>query len=70
LRQVEFAFEKLDQRPPLVVFDVDGLCLDNFHAEKAEGVETMRLEQVKDLSIRDCPGLADQRVATIEKAKK
>jgi polygalacturonase len=70
LRNVEIDFEKEDQRPPLVAFDVDGLELENFKTEKAQGVETLRLEKVNNLSIRNSPGLPDATGENIAKGKK
>lgn len=59
LKNVEFAFETEDQRPPLVAFDVDGFELDRFRAPTAGGVETFRRERVEHLSIHDSPGVAE-----------
>jgi glycosyl hydrolase family 28 len=69
LRNVEFTFDHEDQRPPIIANDVDGLTLDGLKTQKTAGVETMRLENVKHLSVKNSPGLADQKTETIAKAK-
>jgi hypothetical protein len=68
-KNVEFAFEAEDQRPPLVVYDVDGLQLDGFKTQKPAGPEMMRLDKVKNSTVRNSQGLADRKVETIDKAK-
>jgi hypothetical protein len=66
---VEFAFEAEDQRPPLVVFDVDGFELDGFKTQKPAGIETMRLEQIKNLTVQNSPDLSTRKAETIDKVK-
>jgi hypothetical protein len=68
-KNVEFAFETEDQRPPLVAFDVDGLELDNFRSAKPADIEMMRLEQVKNFTVQNCPGLPARKAVTVDKAK-
>lgn len=68
-RNVEFVFETEDQRPPLVASDVEGFEMDGFKSQKPPGIETLRLERVKNLTVRNSPGLADRQSATVEKAK-
>lgn len=65
LKNVEFAFEAEDQRPPLVVFDVDDFLLDGFKTQKPMGVETLRLESIVNFTVRNSPGLAEQTKARI-----
>ena len=66
-KNVELDFEKEDGRPPLVAFDVDGWELDNFKTQKAAGVDTMKLERVKGLTVRNCPGLNEANAESVEK---
>jgi polygalacturonase len=66
LKNVEFTFDQEDQRPPIIAYDVDGLTLDKFKAQKPDGVETVRLENVKHLSVQNSPGLADRKPGTID----
>lgn len=66
-KNVEVMFETEDQRPPLAVLDVDGFVLDGFKAQKPAGLETIRMEGVKNLTVCDSPGLADRSGATIYK---
>jgi hypothetical protein len=68
-RNVEFAFESAEPKPPLVVFDVDGFELDNFKSPKSSGGEIMRLEQVKNLNVRNSPGLKERNAAVVDKAR-
>jgi polygalacturonase len=65
-KDVGFGFENEDARTPLVVVNVDGLTLDKFKTQKPAGVETIRLENVKHLSVQNSPGLADRKPGTID----
>jgi hypothetical protein len=56
-KNVEFAFEAEDQRPPLVVEDVDGFVIEGFKTTKAAEAPTARWSKVKRLSIRNAQGL-------------
>jgi hypothetical protein len=49
-KNVEFAFEQEDFRPPLVASDVDGFKLENFRAQKPESVALTKFENVRNLS--------------------
>jgi polygalacturonase len=69
LRSVEVAFEKPDPKPPLVASEVDGLVLDNFKAPKPPVGETIRLEKVTRLTVRNSPGLKDTELAVAENVK-
>jgi polygalacturonase len=65
LKNVEFTFDHEDQRPPIVAYDVDGLTLDHFKTQKPAGLETIRLEKVRNLRVLASPGLTDQKTETI-----
>ena len=69
LKNVELTFDKPDTRPPMVVSNVDGLTLDNFTAQKTDGLETLRLENVRNLVVRNSPGLVDQKTEIIANGK-
>ena len=69
LKNVEITFDEPDQRPPAVFYDVDGLSIDQFKTQKADGVDMLRLEKVKHLKIHDSPGLADTTTALVEKGR-
>ena len=56
-RDVEFAFESADPKPPLVTFVVDGFELDNFKTQVADGVTPARFENVKRLTVKNSPVL-------------
>jgi len=69
-KNVEFAFQGKDERPPLVAYDVDGFTLDGFKSQSpAAGVDALRLEKIKNLTVRNSPGLADRKAVTVEKSR-
>ena len=57
MANVTVSFDTKDLRPALVAEDVDGLEMDNFKAQLAEGVTAARLEGVKNLVVRNSPVL-------------
>jgi polygalacturonase len=57
LANVRLSFEKEDLRPAMVCEDVDGLEIDNFRAQIAEGIPPARYKDVKRLVVRNSPGL-------------
>lgn len=57
LENVRVSFESEDLRPAMVCVNVDGLEIDNFKAQLAEGVPPARLEAVKRLVVRNSPVL-------------
>jgi hypothetical protein len=57
LANVRVSFEKEDVRPAMVCVDVDGLEIDNFKAQLADGVPAARFEDVKRLVVRNSPVL-------------
>jgi len=57
LSNINLSVEKEDQRPAIVCSDVDGLELDNFKAQIANGVAPAKLDAVKNLVIRNSPVL-------------
>jgi hypothetical protein len=63
------SFESDDLRPAIVCDDVDGLEIDNFKAQIAEGVPAARFEAVKRLVIRNSPVLMKDVPATEPAAK-
>jgi len=68
-KNVEFAFETEDQRPPLAAFDVDDFLLEGFKTQKPAGIETIRMKKVGNLTVRNSPGLADRTKATVDNAR-
>jgi hypothetical protein len=60
LKNVEFTFDHDDIRPRVVAENVDGMTLDDFKTQKEPGVDTLRRQKVKNLTVRNCVGLADQ----------
>ncbi|TAK93064.1 MAG: glycoside hydrolase family 28 protein, partial [Verrucomicrobia bacterium] len=57
LANVRVSFEKEDLRPAMVCLNVDGLEIDGFKAQLAEGVPAARFEDVKRLVVRNSPVL-------------
>jgi hypothetical protein len=60
LADICFTFEKQDLRPAVVCEDVDGLEVDNFKAQVAEGVSQARYKDVKRLTVRNSPGFEEK----------
>jgi polygalacturonase len=52
---VRVSFEKEDLRPALACVDVDGLEIDNFKAQVAEGISASKFDTVKRIVIRNSP---------------
>lgn len=61
LEHVRVSFEQMDLRPALMCVDVDGLEIDNFKADVAEGVSAARFEEVKRLVVRNSPVLDERQ---------
>jgi len=59
LANITLSTEKADQRPAMVCSDIDGLEVDNFKAQLAEGVTAAKLDGVKNVVIRNSPVLKD-----------
>ena len=57
LENIRVSFEQEDLRPAIMCVDVDGLEIDNFKAQLADGVPPARFEEVKRLVIRNSPVL-------------
>ena len=66
-KNVEFAFEQSDERPPIVAYDVDGFTLDGFKTQKpAPDVNTLKLQKVKNFTVINSPGLDDRKSVDAE----
>jgi polygalacturonase len=59
LSNISVSFEKTDMRPPMVCENVDGLQIDNFQAQVADGVAPARFKNVSNLTITNSPVLAN-----------
>ena len=64
LQNLHFSYERADARPSLVAINVDGLEVERLHAQKT-GTETMHLQRVNKLLLRDSAPLLDQSVDQI-----
>jgi polygalacturonase len=70
LANIRLSFESDDLRPAIVCDDVDGLEIDNFKAQIADGVPVARFEAVKRLVIRNSPVLMKLDAPATEPAAK
>jgi polygalacturonase len=57
LHNIRFNFEQEDLRPAMVCEDVDGLEIDDFKAQLADGVSAARWKDVKGIVVRNSLGL-------------
>jgi polygalacturonase len=64
LENVQFSYERADARPSLVAINVDRLEVERLRAQKT-GTETMHLQRVNKLLLRDSAPLLDQSVEEI-----
>jgi hypothetical protein len=55
LANITFGFDAADLRPALVGADLDGVEIDNFKAQLADGVPAARWENVQHLTVRNSP---------------
>ena len=62
LANVRVSFDKQDLRPAMVCVDVDGLEIDNFKAQLADGVSAAKFDSVKHLVVRSSPVLDGVKV--------
>jgi polygalacturonase len=61
-RNCEVAYEGENTKPVMVVWDTEGLMLENVKLEQTEGIDTLRTKNVTNLKVKDSPGL-EQPVA-------
>ncbi len=66
LAGINLSFQREDKRPAMICSDVKGLEVDNFKAQLGDGVSAARMDQVKNVVIRNSPVLKSV-TATIEK---
>src|SRR5690606_27472473 len=59
LRDVQFDFDTSDDRPLMVFVDLRNLNLRQVTAPREAGRTCLRLHQVDQLTVRDCPPLPD-----------
>jgi hypothetical protein len=57
LANIHLSFENEDLRPAIICSDVDGLEIDNFKAQVADGVTPAKFDSVKNVVIRNSPVL-------------
>jgi polygalacturonase len=67
-KNVEFGFENADARTPLVISGVDGVNLDNFKTQKSSAGDSLRMDNVQNLTVKNSPGLAARKGETIANA--
>lgn len=64
LANIRLSVDKEDKRPAMVCSDIDGLEVDNFKAQTADGVSAAKLNDVKNVVIRNSPilnGVAESK---------
>ena len=66
LKNVELRFEAADPRPALIASGVNGFTLDGFKANGTPDSETLRLEKIDNLSVRNSPGLKERAAESVE----
>jgi len=64
LANITFSFDAEELRPALVGVDLDGVEIDNFKAQLADGVAPARWENVRNKTVRNSPVLAETPPAT------
>jgi hypothetical protein len=66
LLDITFSMEKPDGRPPLVLSDLNGLVLDGFQCPKVEDSPLVKMDKIKNGTVRHVPGLVDREAVKIE----
>ena len=61
LANITTSFMKTDLRPAIACADVDGLEIENFKGQVADGVAAGKFDEVKNLVIRNSPTLDDAK---------
>jgi hypothetical protein len=59
LANLHLSFQAAELRPAMVCDDVEGLEIDNFKAQVADGVKLARMAGVKSLRVWNTPALED-----------
>jgi hypothetical protein len=67
LKNVEFDYETRDERPPIVLWDAQGVTLDAFSSPKAATIAMIHLKDVRDLTVRNSKGLPDKVLSHVAK---
>jgi hypothetical protein len=68
LRNVSLSFLEHDERVPIVLQDVEDVCLERVDAQRAEGVPTIVLRDVRGVEVTRCRGIADTRIDAVDRA--
>jgi hypothetical protein len=69
LNNVEVSYLKEDQRPAFFLEDVGGADFFHVKAQKAQGVPTFVLKNVRDFSVQQSRPVSDMRIEHIEQKK-
>jgi len=64
---VSVSFAKEDARPPFSLDDVASARFNQVRAQRAPGAAFFTLQNVRDFSVRNSPGLADASRERVEK---
>jgi hypothetical protein len=66
LRDVEVSFVGREQRPAVVLHDVDGIRFDGLRAARTAGVPLFTLRDVRGFSVVGSPAFPDTRRETVK----
>ncbi|MDP4208997.1 MAG: glycosyl hydrolase family 28-related protein [Bacteroidota bacterium] len=70
LKNVVMDYETPDYRPPLVIWDADGVTLSNFSSSRPDGVAMIHLKDVRNLNVQNSTGIQNTKNETIKEGKK
>ncbi|BET68062.1 glycoside hydrolase family 28 protein [Opitutales bacterium ASA1] len=68
LRNVSLSYLEHDERVPIVLDQVEDVCLERVDARRAEGVPVVVLRDVRDVEFVRCRGIADTRIESAARA--
>ena len=68
LRNVTFSFANQDARPLLVLSGINALTIDSFQSQKPAGAPILRMENVRDCTIGNTPGVVSRQRASIDRS--
>jgi len=66
LKDIKVRFENKETRPVLVASDINSLTLDGFDSTGSAHSQTMHLEKIESLTVRNSPGLQERSGERIE----
>lgn len=67
MKDVEVNYQTPDQRSPFILDTVNGADIEHVRAQKASGVPSFILNNVKNFSLKDCNSIPDTKLASVVK---